>query len=153
MPSSPTRRSVLAGGAAVASAAVAACAATPVAAPPPAAPSGPDTGVPRPPGPPPSAVGSAGTRVAAASDVPVGGAVVLERLELIVTQPAAGRFEGFSAECTHAGCVVNRVEGAVLVCPCHGSRYGLDGSVQQGPAPRALKSRPVTVVDGNIVLE
>jgi Rieske Fe-S protein len=152
MPSSPTRRSVLVGGAAAASAAVAACAATPVAAPP-APPAGPDTAVPHPPGPPPSAVGSAGTRVAAASDVPVGGALVVERLELIVTQPAPGTFTGLSAECTHAGCVVNRVEGAALVCPCHGSRYGLDGSVQQGPAERALKSRPVTVVGGDIVLE
>jgi Rieske Fe-S protein len=157
MATSPTRRSVLVGGAAVASAAVAACASTPASAPPSAPstapPGGLDTAVPHPPGPPPSAGGSAGTRVAAATDVPVGGALVLEGLELIVTQPAAGQFSGFSAECTHAGCIVNRVEGAVLVCPCHGSRYGLDGSVEQGPAPRALKSRPVTVVDGNIVLQ
>lgn len=155
MASSPTRRSVLVGGAAVASAAVAACAsAQPAATAPPATPApGLDTGVPHPPGPPPAAVGSAGTTVAAASDVPVGGALVVEKLELIVTQPVAGQFAGFSAECTHAGCIVNRVEGAALVCPCHGSRYGLDGSVEQGPAPRALKSRPVTVVNGQIVLE
>jgi Rieske Fe-S protein len=154
MATSPTRRSVLVGGAAVASAAVAACSSTPSPAPPSVAPAaGPDTAVPHPPGPPPSAVGSAGTRVAAAADIPVGGALVVEGLELIVTQPAAGQFTGLSAECTHAGCIVNRVEGATLVCPCHGSRYGLDGSVEQGPAPRALKSRPVTVVDGNIVLQ
>jgi Rieske Fe-S protein len=157
MASSPTRRSVLVGGAAVASAAVAACSSAPSSAAPSAPsaapPGGLDTAVPHPPGPPPSAVGSAGTRVAAAADIPVGGALVVEGLELIVTQPAAGQFTGLSAECTHAGCIVNRVEGAALVCPCHGSRYGLDGSVEQGPAPRALKSRPVTVVDGNIVLE
>jgi hypothetical protein len=29
----------------------------------------------------------------------------------------------------------------------------LDGSVEQGPAPRELKSRPVAVVDGQIVLQ
>jgi Rieske Fe-S protein len=156
MPSSPTRRTVLVGGAAVAAAAVAACTSTPASTspvPPAVPPGGLDTGVPHPPGPPPSAVGSAGTRVAAAADVPVGGALVVDGLELILTQPAAGQFAGFSAECTHAGCIINRVEGAALVCPCHGSRYGLDGAVQRGPAERALKSRPVTVVDGNIVLE
>lgn len=152
MPPSPTRRTVLAGGAAAASAALAACTSTPPVAPPAAPPPGPATGVPVPPG-PPVAAGSAGTSVAAAADVPVGGALVVAALELIVTQPTAGRFTGLSAVCTHTGCIVDRVEGAALVCPCHGSRYGLDGSVEGGPAPRALKSRPVTVVDGRIVLE
>jgi Rieske Fe-S protein len=153
MAPTPTRRSVLLGSAAVASAAVAACAPAPASAPPAPTTRAPSSGVPVPPGPPPSAVGSAGTSVAAAADVPVGGALVVEGLELIVTQPVAGTFTGLSAECTHTGCIVNRVEGAALVCPCHGSRYGLDGSVEQGPAPRALKSRPVAVVDGQIVLQ
>jgi Rieske Fe-S protein len=91
--------------------------------------------------------------VAAAADVPVGGALVVEALELVITQPEAGSFTGLSAVCTHTGCIVNRVEGATLVCPCHGSRYGLDGSLEQGPAPRGLDSRPVSVVDGRIVLQ
>jgi len=98
-------------------------------------------------------VGSAETKVGAAADVPVGSALVVEDLELIVTQPVAGQFTGLSAVCTHTGCIVTGVDGATLVCPCHGSRYRLDGSVQQGPAPSPLKSRPVTVVDGQIVLE
>uniref|UniRef100_UPI001BDBD4F6 QcrA and Rieske domain-containing protein n=1 Tax=Pseudonocardia lacus TaxID=2835865 RepID=UPI001BDBD4F6 len=136
---------------AAAAAGIAGCATSAPQVPPPTAP--PSTAPGPQPEPQPGAVGSTGTPVAAAADVPVGGALVVESLELVVTQPEAGRFTGLSAICTHTGCVVNRVEGATLVCPCHGSRYGLDGSVQQGPAPRALDSRPVSVVDGRIVLE
>jgi Rieske Fe-S protein len=71
---------------------------------------------------------------------------------VVVTQPAAGDLRGFSAVCTHTGCIVNKVADGTIDCPCHGSRYGLDGTVRSGPAPRALPSRPVRVVGGQIVL-
>jgi Rieske Fe-S protein len=101
---------------------------------------------------PATAAGSAGTRLGPASDVPVGGGTVFETLEVVVTQPEAGRFEGLSAVCTHTGCIVDKVADGLIECPCHGSRYHLDGSVANGPAPRPLTHRPVTVVDGSIVL-
>ena len=107
------------------------------------------------PGPPvadPTAAGSAGTKLGPAADVPVGGGTVYESLEVVVTQPQAGRFEGLSAVCTHTGCIVDKVVDGLIECPCHGSRYRLDGTVAGGPAPRALPARPVTVVDGSIVL-
>ena len=118
---------------------------------------------PPPPGPPtvapadssaahPTAAGSAGTKLGPASDVPVGGGTVFESLEVVVTQPTAGRFVGLTAVCTHTGCIVDKVVDGLIECPCHGSRYRLDGTVAGGPAPRALPSRPVTVVDGSIVL-
>jgi Rieske Fe-S protein len=97
-------------------------------------------------------VGSAGTKLGQAADVPVGGGVVYQDLEVVVTQPVAGRFEGLSAVCTHTGCIVDKVASGLIECPCHGSRYHLDGTVAKGPAPRALTQRPVTVVDGTIVL-
>ena len=87
-----------------------------------------------------------------AAAVPVGGGTVYEQLEVVVTQPEAGRFEGLSAVCTHTGCIVDKVADGLIQCPCHGSRYRLDGIVAGGPAPRALPARPVTVVDGSIVL-
>jgi Rieske Fe-S protein len=96
--------------------------------------------------------GAAGTKLGPAAAVPVGGGVVYQDLEVVVTQPSAGRFEGLSAVCTHTGCIVDQVAGGLIECPCHGSRYHLDGTVARGPAPRALTQRPVTVVDGTIVL-
>ena len=101
---------------------------------------------------PPTAAGSTGTELGPASDVPVGGGRVFENLEVVVTQPVAGRFVGLTAVCTHTGCIVDKVADGLIECPCHGSRYRLDGTVAHGPAPRALPARPVTVVDGSIVL-
>ncbi|MBA3908190.1 MAG: Rieske (2Fe-2S) protein [Pseudonocardiales bacterium] len=97
-------------------------------------------------------IGSTGTKLGPAADVPVGGGTVYQDLEVVVTQPVAGRFEGLSAVCTHTGCIVDKVASGLIECPCHGSRYHLDGTVARGPAPRALTQRPVTVVDGTIVL-
>ncbi len=42
-----------------------------------------------------------------------------------------------SAVCTHLGCVVNKDKNG-FICPCHGSRYDLDGRVKQGAAPKDL---------------
>jgi len=116
--------------------------------PPPAQPPAPTPG----PAADPTAAGSAGTVLGPAADVPIGGGTVYERLEVVVTQPEAGRFQGLSAVCTHTGCIVDKVADGLIQCPCHGSRYRLDGTVANGPAPRPLPARPVTVVDGSIVL-
>lgn len=109
--------------------------------------SGPDAGPP-----PATGSGSAGTDLGAAADVPVGGGVVYGSLEVVVTQPEPGEFQGFSAVCTHTGCIVNRVAAGTIDCPCHGSRFRLDGTVAGGPAPRPLTPRPVRAENGRIVL-
>ncbi len=46
----------------------------------------------------------------------------------------------FSAQCTHAGCMITRVEGDILKCPCHGSEFdGWSGRPLKGPAYRNLE--------------
>jgi glycine/D-amino acid oxidase-like deaminating enzyme/nitrite reductase/ring-hydroxylating ferredoxin subunit len=53
-----------------------------------------------------------------------------------------GAAHSVSPTCTHLGCLIafNGVEKA-WECPCHGSRFDLDGAVLQGPATRPLKRR------------
>lgn len=86
--------------------------------------------------------------LATTADVPVGSGVVVG--DTVVTQPTAGTFTGLSSTCTHAGCKVSEVVDGEIVCPCHGSRFRLDGSVAKGPATQPLASRPVTVKGADI---
>lgn len=74
---------------------------------------------------------------------PGAGAIVRIRgRRCAVHRTAEGEIMALSARCTHLGCLVrfNDAEGA-WECPCHGSRFAVDGSVIQGPATRPLESR------------
>jgi nitrite reductase/ring-hydroxylating ferredoxin subunit len=71
---------------------------------------------------------------------------------ILITQPRAGEFRGFSAVCTHAGYVMDNVANSEIKCDNHGALYSADdGSVISGPAPRALGKVEVTV-DGDDIL-
>jgi glycine/D-amino acid oxidase-like deaminating enzyme/nitrite reductase/ring-hydroxylating ferredoxin subunit len=54
----------------------------------------------------------------------------------------SGELHAVSARCTHLGCSVrfNDAERS-WDCPCHGSRFALDGTVLQGPAVEPLERR------------
>jgi Rieske Fe-S protein len=54
--------------------------------------------------------------------------------------------------CTHKGCVVNKVADGTIDCPCHGSKFHLDGTVANGPAQAPLPTMPVTVEGTSINL-
>lgn len=50
-----------------------------------------------------------------------------------------GSVRGMSSTCTHAGCQVEwNDEHKSFDCPCHGSVFNSDGSVQKGPAEEPL---------------
>lgn len=87
--------------------------------------------------------------LATTSEVPVGSALIVDGI--VLTQPKAGQFTGFSAVCPHAGCAVSEVDGARVLCPCHGSTFGLDGAVISGPAREPLAPAPITVRGDSIV--
>jgi Rieske Fe-S protein len=49
----------------------------------------------------------------------------------------------FSSKCTHLGCTINRYEGGMLVCPCHGSKFNINGEAATGPAFKPLQKLEV----------
>lgn len=92
-----------------------------------------------------------GTTLGSTFDVPVAAGVVFRDAGVVVTQPSAGRYEGFSAVCTHQGCLLQDVSDGTINCACHGSRFGIeDGRVVNGPAQRPL-ARVGLAVDGGAI--
>lgn len=89
--------------------------------------------------------------VGPAAEVPVGGGKVYREKKIVVTQPEAGRYEAFDAVCTHAGCVVDKVEKQLIKCPCHGSDFDYGtGARVEGPARTALPRYQVVVEGENL---
>jgi glycine/D-amino acid oxidase-like deaminating enzyme/nitrite reductase/ring-hydroxylating ferredoxin subunit len=79
-------------------------------------------------------------------DVQAGtGAVVrVDGRQCAVYRDDTGGVHAVSARCTHLGCIVSFNEAETAwECPCHGSRFGIDGAVIQGPANRPLEPRDV----------
>lgn len=92
----------------------------------------------------------AGTRVAAVSDLPVGGSVRFTASTgepAYLLQPTAGTYLAYSAVCTHQGCTINHTKGSQeLKCPCHGARFDTtSGEPTRGPARSPLTKFTVTV--------
>ncbi len=73
------------------------------------------------------------------------GAVYLRRL-------GPDQVQAVNVVCPHAGCPVEyKPGGKSFLCPCHDSRFNLDGSLVAGshsPSPRGLDGLEVEVRDG-----
>ena len=97
-----------------------------------------------------TAAAPAANVIAKTADVPVGSGVIVDKV--VVTQPTAGVFKGFSSTCTHKGCTVDKIADGTIDCPCHGSKFNLDGSVANGPAEKPLEVQAIAVDGDSIVL-
>lgn len=97
----------------------------------------------------PTPAPESGTVLASVSDIPVGSG----KLEhgVVVTQPTAGVFKAFVPKCTHAGCQLSDMITTTIDCPCHGSKFDLDGSVAHGPAVQPLTPVAIAVQGTSII--
>lgn len=96
----------------------------------------------------------AGEPLAAVTDIPAGGALVVTNgpggNPVVLARPRDGEVVAFSAVCTHQGCTVAATRSGI-VCPCHGSTYDLTGKNTGGPAPSPLPPVAVRVADGQVL--
>lgn len=89
-------------------------------------------------------------RIGQLADFSVGSTRTFEEENVAIFRDEEGIF-AISTQCTHLGCIVRRDEQGFL-CPCHGSRYSLDGSVTQGPAPKPLLWYAIKQTPGGLLL-
>jgi glycine/D-amino acid oxidase-like deaminating enzyme/nitrite reductase/ring-hydroxylating ferredoxin subunit len=74
------------------------------------------------------------------------GVVKMKGEPVAVYRDEGGQLHAVSAACTHMGCMVSwNATDRSWDCPCHGSRFGVDGRVIHGPATSPLP--PVDVTD------
>lgn len=84
----------------------------------------------------------------------VGGAALVQSVagEFLVARTSASAFSAVEAVCTHEGCTITGADGAIYVCPCHGSRYDRGGHVVGGPATASLRQYTATFADGIVTI-
>lgn len=91
------------------------------------------------------------TEEVAASDVPVGSAVIVG--SYIIAQPRAAEYKAYSTLCPHARSYIDQVEGDRVKCPGHGSEFSIvDGSVLKGPARDPLAPADVQASGQNLIV-
>lgn len=65
-----------------------------------------------------------------------------------------GGFLAVYTRCTHLGCTVNwQPQQNQFFCPCHASSFDAHGTVENPPASRPLDTFPVTIQDGQVLVD
>lgn len=69
---------------------------------------------------------------------------------VLVDHPTADTYKALSSICPHASCLVSEYDSDhnEFYCPCHGSKFDLNGKVTHGPAGRSLNQYQ-TQLEGN----
>jgi cytochrome b6-f complex iron-sulfur subunit len=79
----------------------------------------------------------------------------LKEEKVYIVRAKEGYFYALSDVCTHLGCITNWLpDEGLIACPCHGSRFNMEGNVVHGPAPRPLERYLITLNDqGQLVVD
>jgi cytochrome b6-f complex iron-sulfur subunit len=86
-------------------------------------------------------------------DFPPGSVRLFREHGAYVVRTAEGTFRALSATCTHLGCMTGwKAAEGIIACPCHGSRFGLDGHVTGGPAPRPLDALLISLSEEGMLV-
>lgn len=80
-----------------------------------------------------------------ASNYPLHSHTLLPEVPAILLHDENG-FAALSLLCTHLGCTL-RTEAGGFACPCHGSRFDLEGKVTHGPATEPLLPLRVKITE------
>ncbi len=70
---------------------------------------------------------------------------------ILVLRAGPGQVLAYDARCPHLGCAVQGAQ-KLVICPCHGSLFKLDGSVKLGPATRPLAPLKTTFDGATVVV-
>ena len=89
-------------------------------------------------------------RVGKPETFPSGTRLPFTRQRVTLIRTGAG-IAAISNTCTHLGCVIQTTDIG-FDCPCHGSKFELDGSVAHGPAVQPLTPVAITVRGTSIVV-
>lgn len=92
-------------------------------------------------------------RVGRPEDFPVNSITADYDRKVYIVRTEVGFF-ALSAVCTHLGCITRWLEDeGTIACPCHGSKFGKDGSLAQGPAPRPLRRIAIRLEEGELIVD
>src|SRR6185295_9987190 len=72
---------------------------------------------------------------------------------IVINRDEDGNFYALDSFCPHAGCFVGVYDQffGIMLCPCHGSSYEIDGSIATGPTASPLRRFDI-VFDGQETL-
>ena len=85
----------------------------------------------------------------------VGGSILVKDTsagDILIVRLEGNKFAVMSNICPHKKCEVKVRKNDYIQCPCHKSKYALDGTYTYGPAKKDLTRFPFEVSDGTITV-
>lgn len=79
---------------------------------------------------------------------------VIDRTVVYLVKTGDNQVRAMQSTCTHLGCRTSYDRDRKLIlCPCHGGVYDMQGQVIAGPPPAPLPTLPTRIEDGTILVQ